>query len=95
MSCPGPSTAAFFTMGYWTQHEFLNEFSTRNIFDDEKLVELTEEAKSVVSGVSPYGLKYNDVMRKKIANGMTNLSDAIAGAIEDMPRRKLQMAVNA
>jgi len=76
-------------------HEFLDDFSTRNIFEDEKLVELTEEAKSVVSGVSPYGLKYNDVMRKKIANGMTNLSDAIADAIEDMPRRKLQMAVNA
>jgi len=75
-------------------HEFLDDFSTRNIFEDEKLIELTEEAKSVVSGISPYGLKYNDVMRKKIANGMTNLSDAIANAIEDMPRRKLQMAVN-
>ncbi len=75
-------------------NEFLEDFSTRNIFEDEKLIELTEEAKSVVSGISPYGLKYNDVMRKKIANGMTNLNDAIANAIEDMPRRKLQMAVN-
>ncbi|MDA3789157.1 MAG: DUF3150 domain-containing protein [Desulfobacula sp.] len=75
-------------------HEFLDDFSTRNIFEDEKLIELTEQAKSVVSGVSPYGLKYNEIMRKKIANGMTNLSDAIANAIEDMPRRKLQMAVN-
>jgi len=26
---------------------------------------------------------------------MTNLSEAIADAIEDMPRRKLKMAVNA
>ncbi len=76
-------------------HEFLDDFSTRNIFEDEKLIELTEEAKSVVSGISPYGLKYNDVMRKQIANGMTNLSEAIADAIEDMPRRKLKMAVNA
>ena len=76
-------------------HKFLNDFSTRNIFSDEKLVELTEQAKSVISGVSPYGLKYNDVMRKSIANGMSDLSEAIADAIEDMPRRKLKMAVNS
>jgi len=75
-------------------HKFLNDFSTRNIFSDEKLVELTEQAKSVISGVSPYGLKYNDVMRKSIANGMSDLSSAIADAIEDMPRRKLKMAAN-
>jgi len=75
-------------------HQFLGDFSTRNIFDDEKLVELTEQAKSAISGVSPYGLKYNEVMRKSIANEMTNLSEAIADAIEDMPRRKLKMAAN-
>ena len=75
-------------------HDFLNEFSTRNIFNDEKLVELTEEAKSVISGISPYGIKYNDVMRKKISNGMSDLNQAIEESITDMPRRKLKIAVN-
>jgi len=75
-------------------HEFLDDFSTRNIFNDEKLVELTQQAKSVISGVSPYGLKYNDLMQKKIANGMEELSQAITDAISDLPRRKLRLAAN-
>jgi len=75
-------------------HEFLDDFSTRNIFDDEELAELIEQAKSVTTGVSPYGLKYNDVMRKKITNDMSDLSKAIGDAIEDMPRRKLRLAAN-
>jgi len=74
--------------------EFLDDFSTRNIFDDEQLVELTEQARSVITGVSPYGLKYNDVMRKKITKGMSELDEAISSSIEDMPRRKLRLAVN-
>ncbi len=75
-------------------HEFLDDFSTRNIFEDEQLVELTEQAKSVIDGVSPFGLKYNDVMRKKITKGMSDLDNAISASIEDMPRRKLRLAVN-
>lgn len=75
-------------------NEFLDEFSTRNIFMDEKLIELTEEAKHLINGASPYGLKYNDVMRKKIANGMSDLTQSISEAIQDMPRRKLRIAVN-
>lgn len=75
-------------------NEFLDEFSTRNIFMDEKLIELTEEAKQLINGASPYGLKYNDVMRKKIANGMSDLTQSISEAIQDMPRRKLRIAVN-
>ncbi len=75
-------------------NEFLDEFSTRNIFMDEKLIELTEEAKNIVNGASPYGLKYNDVLRKKIANGMSKLTESISEAIQDMPRRKIRIAVN-
>jgi hypothetical protein len=55
---------------------------------------MTEEAKAIVSGVSPYGLKYNDVLQKKISNKMMELNHSITEAIEDMPRRKLKLAVN-
>ena len=74
-------------------HEFLESFGTRNLFDDEKLVELAEQAKSVIGGVSTYGIQYNDVMRKKIQKGMNELQDAVDEAIEEMPRRKLRIAV--
>ena len=75
-------------------HEFIEDFSTRNIFEDEDLKAMTEEAKMIVSGVSPYGLKYNDLLQKKISNKMMELNHSITEAIEDMPRRKLKLAVN-
>ena len=74
-------------------HEFLDSFGTRNLFDDEKLIELSEQAKSVIGGVSSYGLQYNEVMRRKIQKGMNELKDSVDAAIEEMPRRKMRLAV--
>jgi hypothetical protein len=75
-------------------NEFLDDFSTRNIFEDEELAGIIEQAKSVVSGVSPYGLKYNDVLQKKITKGMSDVNAAINASIEEIPRRRLKLAVN-
>ena len=72
--------------------EFLDDFGTRNIFEDEVLVELSQQARALIEGVSPDGIKRNDVMRQKIKNEMNELKSAIDGAIEDMPRRKIRMA---
>jgi ElaB/YqjD/DUF883 family membrane-anchored ribosome-binding protein len=58
-------------------HEFLDSFSARNVFDDQKLIELADQARQVVSGASSYSMQYNDVMRKKIQKGMNDLKDAI------------------
>ena len=74
-------------------HEFLDGFSSRNIFDDQKLIELADQARQVISGASSYGLQYNDLMRKKIQKGMDDLKIEIDQAIEEMPRRKLRIAV--
>ncbi|WP_289022802.1 DUF3150 domain-containing protein [Desulfobacter postgatei] len=75
-------------------NEFLDDFSTRNIFEDEELAGIIEQAKSVVSGVSPYGLKYNDVLQKKITKGMSDVNAAINASIEEIPRRRIKLAVN-
>ena len=72
--------------------EFLDGFGTRNIFEDEVLVELSQQAKALIEGVSPDGIKKNDVMLQKIKNEMNELKFAIDSAIEDMPRRKIRMA---
>jgi len=73
--------------------DFLDGFGTRNIFEDEVLVELSQQAKALIEDVSPDGIKKNDVMRQKIKNEMNELKFAIDNAIEDMPRRKIRMAV--
>jgi hypothetical protein len=73
--------------------EFLDDFGTKNIFSDETLSVLIEQAKSAIGGVSPYGLKYNERMQTQIRDEMNNLKTAIDEAIEDLPRRKIRMAV--
>jgi preprotein translocase subunit Sec63 len=72
--------------------DFLDDFGARNIFEDELLVELSQQARDLIEGVSPAGIKKNDVMRKRIKNEMNELKSAIDVAIEDMPRRKIRMA---
>ncbi len=72
---------------------FIGDFGNRNIFDDDRLVDLSEQARSLISEVSINDIKGNDVMRQKIKNEMNTIRDAIDNAIEDMPRRKIRMAV--
>ncbi len=73
--------------------DFLDAFDTRNVFQDEVLHQLVQEAKAVVNGISPYGLQYNEGMRNRIVEDMNRLRQAVDEAIEDIPRRKLRMAV--
>lgn len=70
---------------------FLEDMGSRNIFQDETLIQLTEEAKAVIEGVSPYGLKYNPNLRDEIKKSMADLKDAIDASIEEMPRRQIRV----
>lgn len=73
-------------------NEFLNGFEKRNLFNDETLAELTKQARTIISGVSPFGISYNEEMKKRIKTEMTELRTSIDAAIEDLPRRKLRLA---
>jgi hypothetical protein len=73
-------------------HEFLNGFEKRNLFNDETLIELTNQARTIIGGVSPFGISYNDEMRNRIRTEMTDLRTSIDAAVEDLPRRKLRLA---
>jgi len=72
--------------------DFLDDFGDRNIFEDDVLVELAQQARGLIDGVSPAGIKKNDVMRKRIKKEMNDLRSSIDAAMEDMPRRKIRMA---
>jgi DNA helicase TIP49 (TBP-interacting protein) len=76
-------------------HEFINDLTTKNIFDDKKLMELAKIAKDSISGISPYGLNYNDQMKNKIKVSMKTLNDAINDSIEELPKRKIRLALAA
>lgn len=74
-------------------NEFLATFEDRNLFEDEKLRELVGQAKSVINEVqSPYALKYNDLLRRRVQDDMTKLKAQVDQAIEDLPRRKIRLS---
>ncbi len=76
-------------------HEFIGELTTKNIFDDEKLMELGNIARDTISGISPYGLSYNQDAKDRIKTAMTTLKESIMESIEDLPRRKIRLALAA
>jgi hypothetical protein len=73
-------------------HEFLDEFGTRNLFQDDLLMALAEQAKTIISGTSAYNLQYNQSLRDKIQQDMLELKASINESIVDVPRRKLRLA---
>lgn len=74
--------------------EFLDEFSVKNIFRDEKLAELTYQARSIINSAAVGDLNNNNsFMRRRIEREVNKLQFTLEESIEDMPRRKIRMAM--
>jgi hypothetical protein len=72
--------------------EYLESFGDRNLFTDDKLAELVDQAREVVNGLSTDELRQSGNLRKYIADEMNQLRVAVDGALEDLPRRKIRLA---
>ena len=72
-------------------NEFFSEMDSRNIFEDQELVELANSAKQLISNVSPYNLKYNEQAKEQIRSEMQTLRHALESSIIDLPRRTIRM----
>jgi hypothetical protein len=72
--------------------EFLNDLSSRNLFDDSRIKELSEQARILIDGVNPHHLQYNQQLRHRMHDQMQFLKEAIDDSIVDLPRRKLRLA---
>jgi ElaB/YqjD/DUF883 family membrane-anchored ribosome-binding protein len=70
---------------------FLEDLETKNVFDDNRLRELAEEAKSVINNADSNSLKYSESLRNHIHDQMSQLKDSIDESIEDIPRRRIRM----
>ncbi|MCX5814177.1 MAG: DUF3150 domain-containing protein [Proteobacteria bacterium] len=73
--------------------EFIDTLDTKNLFNDQLVKEFADEARESLKGVSPYGLSYNDAMKKAVKDSMNALKESIDIAIEDLPKRKIRLAV--
>lgn len=72
-------------------NEFFSEMDSKNIFEDQELVELANSAKQIISNVSPYNLKYNDQVKDQIRLEMQSLQRTLENSIIDLPRRTIRM----
>ncbi len=72
--------------------EFLDDLAAKNLFDDNKIKELSEQASKLINGINPYQLQYNADLRNQIHYDMQNLKNAIDETIVDLPRRKIRLA---
>jgi hypothetical protein len=71
--------------------DFIGAFDTRNVFDDQKLTEVVQQANTVIQGISPYGIKYNATMKQRIATAMGDIKDTVSKIVEDLPRRRIRL----
>lgn len=72
-------------------NEFFIELSTKNIFADQELMDLADNARQIISDVSPYNLKYNSDAREQIRSEMQALQKTLEDSITDLPRRQIRM----
>jgi len=75
--------------------DFLDTFGDRNLFGDDKLTQLVDQARALVGdmkfGPFGYSVSYNEVLRQKITTQMEHLKVAIDAAIEELPRRRIRL----
>jgi hypothetical protein len=73
-------------------NEFLENFCTRNIFQDNELSELVSHCKAVVSGINPDQLRNSDFVREHVASAMSRIKETVDENLINIPRRKIRFA---
>jgi predicted HTH transcriptional regulator len=70
--------------------EFLENFTARNIFQDNTLSDLVTQARQCLSGLDGQTVKTNGWLKNTLAEEMAKLKTQITSAIEEMPRRYIR-----
>lgn len=70
--------------------QFVEDFSTRNIADDDKLLAITAKAKGVLAGLDAETLRDDDRLRKRILNEVESVKAEIAGLM-NRPVRAIEL----
>ena len=71
-------------------YEFFETFKERNIFRDEQLDELVDQAQAILGGNSAESIRSNSQLKEHIKTGMSEVENAMA-EILSRPRRKIIM----
>ena len=69
-------------------YEYFETFKERNIFKDDQLAELVEQAQAILGGRSADSIRSNEQFKAHIKTGMVNVEKAMADILT-MPRRRI------
>ena len=72
--------------------QFLDNFSSRNIFEDEQLSELVEQCRGIITNTNANAIRGNTQVREEVHLQMEKILAGIDASLEDLPRRKLRFA---
>ncbi len=72
---------------------FIESFDGRNLFQDEELSRIVDQARSVLKRVDPGSIRENVWLKRRIADEMSKVKTVMDESITDMPRRKVRLAV--
>lgn len=72
--------------------EFLDRYSKLNVADDGELAAIAEKAQAVLSGVDVDAIRSNEVLARKVEDGMREVSATLAPLIQDAPARRFRLA---
>ena len=75
-------------------NQFLEDIATKNIFDDERLTELAQQARKAINSTDAVSLKFNGDLREQLHKQMAQLKSAIDDSIEDIPYRRIRMGTH-
>lgn len=72
--------------------QFLDNFSSRNIFEDAQLAELVEQCRGIITNTNANAIRGNTQVREKVHLQMEKILAGIDASLEDLPRRRLRFA---
>lgn len=72
--------------------QFLDNFSSRNIFEDAQLSELVEQCRGIITNTNANAIRGNTQVREEVHLQMEKILAGIDASLEDLPRRRLRFA---
>ena len=72
--------------------QFLDNFNSRNIFEDEQLSELVEQCRGIITNTNANAIRGNTQVREEVHLQMGKILAGIDASLEDLPRRRLRFA---
>ena len=72
--------------------QFLDNFSSRNIFEDAQLAELVEQCRGIITNTNANAIRGNTQVREEVHLQMEKILAGRDASLEDLPRRRLRFA---